>query len=477
MEQSQYIHSGDFINCHPRAGGGLNALNKKDSRLRGNDRCVTLPWTHPLEFAGRVTDEKFVLLYSGARAEHSGRYSYLAMDLRAEIIADDFCKFEAALSQAAQKFNNAWFGYLGYGLKNSLENLASDVDGWLKLPNLWMMNFAKIYEFDHELEVVNLFCALKEVVTPDLLGGLEPKTKSENVALDPRAKAGMTITSNMSHGEYLQKVEKIIEKINAGELYQANLTRKFYGEFAREPNQFALFKRLCKISPAPFSAFIKLGETAIISSSPELFLSIDEGGKVQTRPIKGTAKRGKSAEEDKKLRENLQNSEKDRAENLMIVDLMRNDLAKTCEAGSVITEKLFEVTTHATIHHLSSTIIGKKSDAYSSLEVVKSAFPAGSMTGAPKIRAIELCSELERDARGVYSGAIGWFSGDGACDLSVVIRTLIVSGTKFEFQVGGGIVADSTPAAELLETKAKARGMLLALGLNKAEIEQLFLIE
>jgi aminodeoxychorismate synthase component I len=442
MEQSQYIHS-------------------------------TLPWVHPLEFAGAVADAKFVLLYSGARAEHSGRYSYLATDLRAEIIADDFSEFEAALSQGAQKISNAWFGYLGYGLKNSLENLASDVDGWLKLPNLWMMNFAKIYEFDHELKVVNFWCHPIGCCHPHAVGDLD---LSEDSRLRGNDRVGK-ITSNMSHGEYLQKVEKIIEKINAGELYQANLTRKFYGEFERATDQFALFKRLCEISPAPFSAFIKLGETAIISSSPELFLNIDAGGKVQTRPIKGTVKRGKTADEDKILRENLQNSEKDRAENLMIVDLMRNDLAKTCEAGSVITEKLFEVTTHATIHHLSSTIIGKKSAGCSSLEVIKSAFPAGSMTGAPKIRAMELCSELESDARGVYSGAIGWFSGDGACDLSVVIRTLIVRGAKFEFQVGGGIVADSTPAAELRETKAKARGMLLALGLNEAEIEQLFLIE
>lgn len=436
MEQSQYIHS-------------------------------TLPWVHPLEFAGQIADAKFVLLYSGARAEHSGRYSYLAMDLRAEIKADDFLEFEDALSQKSQKFSNAWFGYLGYGLKNSLENLASDVDGWLKLPNLWMMNFAKIYEFDHELEVLSFWCH------PRAGGDLNLAEDSHLRGNDKLQK----ITSNMSHGEYLQKVEKIIEKINAGELYQANLTRKFYGEFASAPNQFALFKRLCEISPAPFSAFIKLAGTAIISSSPELFMSIDTGGNVMTRPIKGTVRRGKSAEEDKILRENLKNSEKDRAENLMIVDLMRNDLAKTCELGSVITEKLFEVTTHATIHHLSSTIIGKKSASCSSLEVVKSAFPAGSMTGAPKIHAMELCSELESDARGVYSGAIGWFSGDGACDLSVVIRTLIVRGAKFEFQVGGGIVADSTPAAELRETKAKARAMLLALGLNEADIEQLFLIE
>jgi anthranilate/para-aminobenzoate synthase component I len=155
----------------------------------------------------------------------------------------------------------------------------------------------------------------------------------------------------------------------------------------------------------------------------------------------------------------------------MIVDLMRNDLAKACETGSVKTESLFDITTHATIHHLSSTIKGKKLTDSGTLEVIRSAFPPGSMTGAPKISAMNLCSKLERQERGVYSGAIGWFGGDGSCDLSVVIRTLIIKGNKFEFQVGGGIVADSTPMQELEELISKAKGMLLALNIPASEIE------
>ena len=416
-----------------------------------------LPWVSPLEFASKIAgrEQQFVFLYSGVRTAYSGRYSYLAWGLRKEIKSEDFSEFEMALHSDKQ----AWFGYLGYGLKDVLENLEKDTPSWLNLPNLWMMLFGNIYQFDHEKQVVNWWS--DGVDAPIIFA------PCADISLPKVIK----ITSNMSDAEYLQKVAKIIENIHAGELYQANLTRKFYGEFAeipdaKKPNDFALFKKLCEVSPAPFSAFIRVGETSIISSSPESFLHIDASGNVVTRPIKGTAPRGKDKISDEKLREALKNSEKDLAENLMIVDLMRNDLAKTCELGSIKTEALFEVTTHATIHHLSSTITGKKSSKYSVLDVVKSAFPAGSMTGAPKIRAMNLCTELEGDARGVYSGTIGWFAGDGSCDLSVVIRTIILRRKKFEFQVGGGIVADSTPEAELRETIAKAKGIMLALGIK-----------
>lgn len=415
-------------------------------------RKTLLPWACPLEFASKIasSEQQFVFLYSGVKTSYSGRYSYLAWGLREEIKAEDFSEFEEALAHD----KHSWFGYLGYDLKDSLEKLQKSKKSWLELPNLWMMLFGNIYQFDREKQVVNWWS--DGVDAPIIFA------PCADISLPKVIK----ITSNMSDAEYLQKVAKIIENIHAGELYQANLTRKFYGEFAEAPDDFSLFKKLCVVSPAPFSAFILLGETSVISSSPESFLRIDTLGNIITRPIKGTAPRGADEIADNNLREGLKNSEKDRAENLMIVDLMRNDLAKTCELGSVKTEALFEVTTHATIHHLSSTITGKKSRKYSALDVVKSAFPAGSMTGAPKIRAMNLCNELEGNARGVYSGAIGWFAEDGSCDLSVVIRTIILCGKRFEFQVGGGIVADSTPEAELRETIAKAKGIMLALGIK-----------
>jgi anthranilate/para-aminobenzoate synthase component I len=204
-----------------------------------------------------------------------------------------------------------------------------------------------------------------------------------------------------------------------------------------------------------------------------MFLSLDTLGNVETRPIKGSAPRFEDKEKDQNSKNELQSSEKNRAENLMIVDLMRNDLSRNCVTGSVSVDSLFDVTTYATVHHMSSTIRGKKKPDIATLDLVKGCFPPGSMTGAPKIKAMELCSELEQQARGVYSGAIGWFSGDGACDFSVVIRTLIMQGRRFEFQVGGAIVSDSDPIEEWRETLTKARGIAKALDIPIEKLAQL----
>ncbi len=420
---------------------------------------TTISWCSPLELASAVAEPYWVLLYSGVKTNYSGRYSYLACGLQQKISAGDFAEFSLQLSNDRNIFENAWFGYLGYGLKDTLENLEKDQPNWLEMPKLQMLNFANIYQFDHETKTLTLWSNGKSA--PLIL---KPETAS---AIPPIA----NISSNMSKAEYLQKAKHVIERIHAGDLYQANLTRKFYVEFNELPDSLQIFKKLCEVSPAPYSAFIKLDDRCIVSSSPESFLNIDADGNVTTRPIKGTAPRGTDEKSDAEQRKKLTESEKDRAENLMIVDLMRNDLARSCLAGSIKTDSLFDITTHATIHHLSSTVSGKKSQGCSTIDAVKAAFPPGSMTGAPKIHAMNLCSKLERQERGVYSGAIGWFSGDGSCDLSVVIRTLIIKGRKFEFQVGGGIVADSTPEKELEELISKAKGIMLALDVPLERLE------
>ncbi len=204
-----------------------------------------------------------------------------------------------------------------------------------------------------------------------------------------------------------------------------------------------------------------------------MFLKIDADGRMAARPIKGTAPRHADPAQDEASREALAASGKDRAENLMIVDLMRNDFSRSSIPGSVKAERLFEVTSHTGIHHMASTVTGQKAPGLSTLEAIMHCFPPGSMTGAPKITAMNLCSALEQDARGVYGGAIGWLGGDGSAELSVVIRTLIVSGDRFEFQVGGGIVSDSAPQREWMETMDKSRGILKALGLPPEAIASL----
>ena len=240
--------------------------------------------------------------------------------------------------------------------------------------------------------------------------------------------------ADTSPEQHAASIKKIRAGIREGAIYQANCTLRLKSKFSGCAH--AWYEDLRRDSHGRFNAFLDIGTHHILSLSPELFFSWD-GGTLRTRPMKGTAKRASPPaaesidwlrwhELDTRLAASLLESIKNRAENLMIVDLMRNDLSKSCVVGSVKTDALFEITTHATIHHLSSTVSGKKSPSCSTLDVVKAAFPAGSMTGAPKISAINLCSKLENQERGVYSGAIGWFGGDGSCDLSVVIRTLLI---------------------------------------------------
>lgn len=424
----------------------------------------SLPWVEPLTVAAGVRDLHWALFYSGAPAGYSGRHSYLACDVAERIVGNDFSMAEKKLSAGDNRFDNAWFGYLGYGLKDCLETLMPERPHWLTLPPLCLMRFHTIYAFDHEKKNITRWSAPDAPSPSPAIAG-----ENKESVIPPVTQ----LRSPMTKQEYLEKAAAIIERIRAGDLYQANLTRKFIGEFAEKPEAFSLFKKLCEVSPAPYSAFLKLGDISVLSSSPERFLSIDAEGSVAARPIKGTSARFDNREKDRASRDALAESAKDRAENLMIVDLMRNDLARACVPGSVQAGNLFEVTTHATIHHMSSTVTGKKRPECSALDVVKECFPPGSMTGAPKIRAMNLCAELESYARGIYSGAIGWFSGDGGCDLSVAIRTLVMQDKKFEFQVGGGIVADSTPQGEYEETIEKARGILRTLGISTEAIAAL----
>lgn len=383
----------------------------------------------------------FALLYSGQNVGYSGSRSLLAYGLTHAVSGDDFSALAAVLTHNKPRYDNSWFGYLGYGLKDRLENLTPEPAGWLNLPALWMGQFAHVEEFPFS------HATMQEPPPPP--------------AIDPSS-----LCSNMTRERYLSAVAEIIEHIHAGRLYQANLTRKFGGRFAAAVAPAQLFRRLVWATPSAFSAYLRVGDVHILSSSPESFLSISAEGKIIARPIKGSIARGDTPQTDEIQRNALQNSAKDRAENLMIVDLQRNDLARACTAGSVRVDSLCEIATFPTIHHMFSTISGALETGRTALDAVKSCFPPASMTGTPKIAAMELCTRLEQMQRGVYSGAIGWFGGDGSADLSVVIRTLVIQGDRFEFQVGGGIVADSTPEGEWQETLTKAKGICKTLGID-----------
>lgn len=421
-----------------------------------------LPWVSPLEAAALERDKSYwALLYSGQQFDHTGRYSILALTPRETVKGDDFPQLAAKLSRDKAAFDNAWIGYLGYELLHRLEKLPGEASGHITLPDLWFARFGLVLHFDHLAKTVR---CLRDADVP-------PPAWPPTGLSAQKLPAVKSITSPMTCKRYLTLVRQTREAIARGDFYQANITRKFIGEFTAAPEPLVLFERLSQASPAAYSALLCMGDTCILSSSPERFLAIDACGAMESRPIKGTAPRLADPVEDALVRTQLAISEKDRAENLMIVDLMRNDLARSAIPGSVRAERLFDVSSYATLHHMASTITGQKRPDVSTLDAVRYCFPPGSMTGAPKHRAMQWCLAHEGMRRGVYSGALGWFGGDGSCDLSVVIRTLIVQGSRFEFQVGGGIVADSEPEKEWRETLTKARGICRALGVEEKTLE------
>jgi len=424
----------------------------------------TLPWAEPCQVASAIPEEEkfWTFLYSGIHTDFTGSHSIIAMLPEEEIKSDSFVELGKELTSDLPCPKNQWFGYLGYGLKNRLEKLPDDKDGYITVPDLWMIKYKLILLFDYDKKIIEVWEKDKKY-----LSNVPSPTKKQKSSTSIK-----NLSSNMSKENYLEKVSYIKNAISDGKLSQANLTRKFTGEF-NSSSPISIFLDLCKTSPSPYSAFLKFENTYVISSSPERFIFMDSEGKAESRPIKGSAPRFDEDNQDKKSKQNLQNSEKDKAENLMIVDLMRNDFSRSCTKGSVSVESLFDISSYATVHHMSSTITGEKKPEISTIEFIKNCFPPGSMTGTPKIKAMEICSKLEKQKRGIYGGAIGWFGGDGSGDLSVVIRTLIIQDNKFEFQVGGAIVSDSDPIGEWQETLLKAKAIAKTLGISKEELENI----
>ena len=414
-------------------------------------------WCEPLAFAARHAPGDCALLYSSMRDAHSGRYSYLFAQPLATVEGTSWSEIPTVATDDALP---QWVGFLGYEL--GMQGATATASP-LAFPGFRFVRYGQLWRFDHAQQRIEAFAAAPS----SLSRANAPATPSQE-----RYPRVISMESNFTRARYETAVAQTVASIQAGDFYQANLTRKFFGQFSARPNPWAMFERLCAASPAPYSAFIRHSDQAILSSSPECFLSVDARGTVITRPIKGSAPRSADAAADAVIKAQLASSEKNHAENLMIVDLMRNDLSRVCVPGSVSVREQSGLYSYATIHHLISTIVGQKQPDMGVVDVLKACFPPGSMTGAPKIAAMRWCLQQERVARGVYSGAIGWL-GHHTCDFSVVIRTLLIEGDRFEFQVGGGIVADSTPEDEWRETLAKARGVLAALGLDETAIAAL----
>jgi para-aminobenzoate synthetase component I len=360
------------------------------------------------------------------------------------------------------------FGYWGYDLKNFAEpRLPRAAVNDLELPDCHVGFYDSVAVFDHRLDKT-------WIVSTGLQadGSRDPARAREQFDFwarlmasppptpPPRDVTASSFHSNMSRDEFTAKARRILAYIRAGDIYQANLSHRLTAR--TDAAGWAFFQRLCDVSPAPFAAFLDCGEFQICSSSPELFLRLS-GSQAQTRPIKGTRPRAHDPTRDAQLGYELQTSAKDMAELVMITDLLRNDLGKVCEYGSVQAPELVRLERYPQVQHLVSTVTGRLRPEQTHVSAFASCFPGGSVTGAPKIRAMEIIDELEPVTRGPYTGAIGYLGFNRESQLSIAIRTAICRPGEIHFQVGAGIVADSAADAEYDETMAKAAGFLAAL--------------
>ena len=366
-------------------------------------------------------------------------------------------------------------GYLGYDLCHFIERLPASAVDDLKLPECYFGFYDLVLAFDNLKGLAFIistgFPALDEAERLDRAASRISEMKARlagaslpRVELPPAPSTVETVPAKggFTHSEYVAAVEKARQYIIAGDIFEVNLSQRFEAGLAISP--YELYRRLRSINPAPFASYLEFDGVSVVSASPERFLRLC-GDRVETRPIKGTRPRGKTPEEDETLANELLNSHKDRAENVMIVDLERNDLGRVCRFGTVKVTELAILEVFPTVFHLTSTVIGQLRKGKSGIDLLKATFPGGSITGAPKVRAMEIIDELEPTRRGVYTGSIGYLGFNGDLDLSIAIRTFLVRGGQAYFQVGVAVTYDSDPESEYQETLDKARALSDALNI------------
>ncbi len=407
-------------------------------------------------------EKPYFFLLESSLPSAEARYSIAAWDpvkiYRPQNNENPFDFFEKEL--ASQKvesdlpFSGGWIGYFGYELYSHLESKVAPREPDL-IPQSVFCLYESFYLYDHRGKKA-FWVSSNHRSVPKIPP--TPLSKKGGRDWSPPLKKGEW--GDLSKQTYLQAVQKIKNFIEAGDCYQVNFSQRFSSATNLSPYQ--IYQNLCSTSPAPYAAFLNLGDVQIISSSPECFLKLD-GRHVTTRPIKGTRRRGKTAEEDQRLKEELEKSFKDHAELLMITDLERNDLGRVCKPGSVQVTEQATLESYAQVHHLVATIEGELSPQKTVMDLLRATFPGGSITGAPKVRAMQMIRELETHARNIYCGAIGFLSSNQKAHFNIAIRTLVLKDKTAHFWGGGGIVADSTPHAEYEETLAKAEGIVLAL--------------
>jgi para-aminobenzoate synthetase component 1 len=453
----------------------------------------------PIEVFEAIHDEPFsFFLDSAAGRERLGKYSFLGYDpflimkvtgkeieisqagSTSHVQSDPFVllknllfSYPLASQPEMPPFTGGVVGYFGYDLGRLIEVIPSVATDDVAIPDAHLAFYDTVVIVDHladkvyisstgfpeEKETLRKERAISKIkewkkkLSPVNRGKSEPPHFSDS-------NSSPQLTSNFTRDQYMKAISAAKEYIAAGDIYQVNLSQRFVTEAHILP--FPLYKRLRTINPAPFAGYLNLDGVNVLSSSPERFLRIS-GKKVETRPIKGTRPRGKNAAEDKRMRKELLESKKDQAELVMIVDLERNDLGRVCEYGSVSVPELTTLEQYPTVFHTVSTVTGTLREECDHIDCLRACFPGGSITGAPKIRSMEIIEELEPTRRKIYTGSLGYLGFNGETDLNIIIRTMVVTDGKVYFQAGGGIVADSDPEKEYEETLHKVSALFSAL--------------
>ncbi|ACK51328.1 para-aminobenzoate synthase, subunit I [Methylocella silvestris BL2] len=447
---------------------------------------IEIDFTDPVETAAALSRLPFLTFLDSAMPEDAlGRYSFVAADPfdRIEGKAGDaswaarlktaLAKFHTPLAPGLPPFQGGAAGLFSYDLGRSLERLPEPAADDLAFPDLSLGLYDVVVAFD--------LIQRRAWIISTGLPETEPAARRERAIARaqefeahiakgaPLSSGKISLagwTSNFTRASYERAVAEVIERILAGDIFQANLSQRFEAPTPPDFDHFGFYRRLRRVNPAPFAAYLDHPGFKIASASPERFLRVD-GEFVETRPIKGTRPRFADPLVDMLQGKALSESRKDRAENVMIVDLLRNDLSKVCAPGSVKAPQLCALESYATVHHLVSTVIGRLAEGFGPVDLLAASFPGGSITGAPKLRAMEIITELEGHARGPYCGAIGYIGFNGMMDLNIVIRTASFRAGVCVVQAGGGIVTASDPASEYVETLDKARRIFEAFGASE----------
>lgn len=353
-------------------------------------------------------------------------------------------------------------GYFSYDYGRKFEQIKSRHPKKVSMPEAVFAFYDVLIIEDKKEKILYLTARGETGEQEKILDATEGEIRSCPVTPKPDKQNKLAeFCPNFEKEEYKQTVDQMISYIVEGDIYIANMTQQLEVKSRKDP--YEVYRYLRTHNPAPFAGYFNYGDFKIASASPERFLQVKDG-MIETRPIKGTRKRGSTQEEDAALKEELRNSSKDRSELLMIVDLERNDLNHVCDPGTVKVTDHFAVETYATVFHLVTTIVGKMKKDLQIMDLIQAAFPGGSITGAPKIRAMEIIDELEHDRRGLYTGSMGYLSLDGNCDLNIVIRTAVYQDGVYHLGVGGGITCESELEFEYEETLQKAKAVLEAIG-------------